>query len=42
MENIMELDVLDEIIDGKSRTESLIDPTRGLETIWDIFFDHFN
>ena len=41
MENLMELDVLDEKIDEKLKILSLINLTRGLETIWDLFFGRY-
>ena len=41
MEKLIELNLLDEKIDGKSIILSQRDLTRALETIWDVFFDHF-
>ena len=41
MEKLTFLDLLDEKIDGKSKKKMRPDLTRALETIWDIFFDHF-
>ena len=40
MEKLMELDLLDGKIDGKSIILSRVYLTRALETIWDLFFDH--
>ena len=40
MEKLTKLDVLDENIAEKSIVQSQIAPTRALETIWDLFFDH--
>ena len=42
MENLMELDLLDEKLTKKLMILSLIDPTRALELIWDLFFGHFD
>ena len=42
MEKLMELDILVEKIDGKSMILSQPDLTRALETIWDLFFGHFD
>ena len=41
MEKLMELDLLDEKIDGKSIVLSQVDPTRALETFWDLFCEYF-
>ena len=41
MEELTELDVLGEKIDGKSMILSQPDLLRALETIWDPFFGHF-
>ena len=42
MEKLMELDILVEKIDGRSMILSRPDLTRALETIWDLFFGHFD
>ena len=41
MENLMELDLLNEKIDGKSIVLSRCDLTRALETFWGLFFEYF-
>ena len=41
MEKLMELDVLDGKIDGKSIILSRVYLTRVLETFWDLFFGDF-
>ena len=42
MEKLVEPNLLIEKIDGKSIILSRRDLTRALETIWELFFDHFD